>query len=110
MITAKLKLVPATPVRSKSDEKTYVMVEGLWYPKPFVESLTAQLNTRAPLLLPGRDYTLREVCGDGYWAREINGAGTVAGKCAIGLCKMGRVRLIDTNKRNSANHRLYRAM
>ena len=92
---------------AEGPEQVYVLVEGRWFRKWLVDSLTAQIVFRAPLLLRGREYTFREVCGEEYWICVIGDEPNEAGRCGLCLSKAGLVPLIDTRKRNSANAHLY---
>ena len=88
-------------------EEAFVLVDGFWFLKRLVDSLIAQITARALLLVPGSEFTLREICGEEYWPCEIGDDPNTAGRCVIRLCAAGMVPLIDTDRKNSANHHLY---
>jgi hypothetical protein len=83
------------------------MPNGCKYATAFVLSLIAQVVARYPQLVAGREYTLRQICGDDYWLCLNEGEVINAGRCVLHLARAGVVPLIDTGRRNSANHHLY---
>jgi len=95
--------------KAEAPEQVYVLVDGRWFRKELVDSLTAQIVARAPLLPRGRACTLRQICGEEYWLCGIDDEPNEAGSCGLRLCRAGLVPLVDTGKKNSENHHLYLA-
>ena len=85
----------------------FTFSDGRQFAAALVFDLTAQAKSRSPQLVRGHELTLREICGNDYWLYRLEYAPTEAGECALRLCADGYVPLIDTGKRNSANHHLY---
>ena len=91
-------------------DQNYVFPNGRSFPMRLVTSLKAQIITRAPQLVPGHEYTLREICGEDYWLSWVAHEPNEAGRCALQLTLFGQVPLLDTEERDSANAHLYCVM
>ena len=74
-----------------------------------MDSLKEQISEQVSLLMPGTEYTLRQICGEEFWLcldsdkHEPN----TAGACVVQLAKHGVIPLHDTRKTDSANAHLY---
>lgn len=55
----------------------------------FLNSIQVAVEARIPAVLPYTDYTLRQICGEGFWDRLDRGEKTRAGWCMVHLVAMG---------------------
>jgi len=104
-----MNLIACKPLPVTSG-KFFMFSDGTPFVTDLVFGLTAQIKVRVPQLDRRLEMVLRKICGDDYWLHCLEYAPTEAGECALRLCADGYVPLIDTGKRNSANHHLYIAM
>lgn len=54
---------------------------GRWVNKKFLELIKEVIVEITPALMPGVRYTLKTICGEGFWSNLSNGEKRQAGWC-----------------------------
>jgi len=75
-------------------------------PKDLMEMIREQVELRLPELVVGRNYTLRNICGEDFWENSINRQATIAGQCMSYLVEAKRLPLVQNGK-TDGNARRY---
>jgi len=77
-----------------------------WVHVLFYEAVRLQVEFMIPALEPGKAYTARQICGEGFWARLGTLEARQAGMCLRDLIKRSLVELSPVQRKGKSKYPL----
>ena len=84
-----------------------VLRNGSLISMAFFQTIQDHVLQQLPTLIPGSDYTVKQMCREAFWLSLSDGERRSAGACVLNMVETGQLKL-TCRGRNSGNAYRYR--